>query len=77
MNQLKPFDYFSSSVGFLGTMLILGTFGEVPKPFIVFSGIISALLCLLSDGAVNHQSLFPTTSRQLNTGCTPYTQLRT
>ena len=58
MNQLKPFDYFSSSVGFLGTLLILGTFGEVPKPFIVFSGIISALLCLLSMGPLSINLLF-------------------
>ena len=58
MNQLKPFDYFSSGLGFVGTLLILGTFGEVPKPLIVFSGIISALLCLLSMGPLSINLLF-------------------
>ena len=58
MNQLKPIDYFSFSVGFLGTLLVLGAFGEIPKPLMVFSGIISALLCLLSMGPLSINLLF-------------------
>ena len=50
MSELRPFDYFSAVLGLLGTMLIVGAFGEVAKPIIVFSGIFSTMLCLYSMG---------------------------
>jgi hypothetical protein len=50
VKQLKPFDYASAITGILGTLLILGAFGEASKPLLLFSGIFSALLCLFSMG---------------------------
>ena|SRR5438067_982688 len=50
MNHLKPFDYASSALGLLGTMLTLGVFGNVPKLLIVVTEVFSAIICLFSLG---------------------------
>ncbi len=58
VNQLKPFDYASSIIGILGTLLILGVFGEASKSLLLFSGIFSAMICLFSMGPLIINLLF-------------------
>ena len=56
--KLQPFDYFSAVLGLFGTVLISGVFGEVANPVIVFSGILSTMLCLYSMGPLGMNLIF-------------------
>ena len=58
MNKLKSIDYISSVLGLGGTLIILGVFGDVPKPLIVFSGIFSSMFCLLLIGPLTMNLIF-------------------
>jgi|SRR5207249_4840198 predicted membrane channel-forming protein YqfA (hemolysin III family) len=47
---LKPFDYGSCVFGITGTLLLLGVFGQPPRPVIVIWGFFSTFVCLVSLG---------------------------
>jgi hypothetical protein len=50
--KLRRFDYAAVIYGFIGTLLTLGVFGDMPKGILYFWGLFSAFLCLPSIAAL-------------------------
>ena len=48
--KLEAFDFASAIIGLIGTLLIIGAFGEVPNLLLVIATGISTMICLLSMG---------------------------
>jgi hypothetical protein len=48
--MLKPFDYGSCAFGIIGTLILLGLFGQLSRPIIWVWLFFSTSLCLISLG---------------------------
>ena len=51
--KLEAYDYASAITGLTGTLLILGTFGELPNILMVISTAIPTMICLFSMGPLS------------------------
>ena len=51
--KLEPFDYASVIIGLIGTLMILGAFGEVQNTLMVIFTAISTMICLFSMGPLS------------------------